>query len=116
MSSDPAAPTPPNGLHGMNASPCAAQCASSSAECRQPGENWFCTLTNASPTIARAASICAMSALETPTIRTSPSSASSRRAPIESSHGVAGSGRWYWYSPIASTPSRRSEASHARRR
>src|SRR5215211_6322834 len=56
-SSEPAFDTPPNGLHGSQASPRDAQCASSSAEERQPGENWFCTLTSASPTIARAESI-----------------------------------------------------------
>ncbi len=115
-SREPAAPTPPNGLHGSQARPSDAQCASSSAENRQPGENWFCTLASAGPTIERATSICAMFAFEMPTIRTKPSSNSERMAPIDSSHGVAGSGRWNWYSPIASTPSRRSDASHARRR
>ena len=34
--SPPAAPTPPNGLQGSQASPCVAQCASSSADERQP--------------------------------------------------------------------------------
>ena len=49
-------------------------------------------------------------------MRTRPSSNSDRSAPIDSSHGVAGSGRCNWYSPIVSTCSRRSEASQARRR
>jgi hypothetical protein len=44
----------------------------------------------------RAESIWAMFAFEMPTMRTSPSSNSERSPPIDSSHGVAGSGRWNW--------------------
>ena len=95
-SSEPAAETPPNGDHGSQASPSAAQCASSSADERQPGENWFCTLTSASPSTSRAASICGTDAFEMPTIRTRPSSCSAFIPAIDSSHGVAGSGRWNW--------------------
>src|SRR5689334_11479449 len=62
--SEPAAVTPPNGLHGRNASPTDAQCASSPADERNPGENSFCTLTRASPQMARAESICATDAFE----------------------------------------------------
>lgn len=106
----PARLMPPSGLHGRNAMPSAAQCSSSPCEDRNAGENWFCTETRRPPRIAWASSICATVALEMPASSITPSSSSSRIAPTESAYGTRGSGRWNWYSPMASTPSRRAEA------
>ena len=58
-------------------------------------------------------SIWSMVALEMPASRILPSSSSSFTAPMDSAYGSFGSGRWNWYSPMASTPSAFSDASMA---
>ncbi len=77
---------------------------------RNAGEYWFCTDASRPPRTSFAVRIWSGSAFEMPAMRMTPSSRSSASAPTESAYGTAGSGRWNWYSPIASTPSRAAEA------
>ena len=96
--------------------PSSSHSRSSGSDDRKAGENWFCTLTSRPPRTSCASRICAGFALEMPAIRIFPASSRSRSAPTDSAYGTDGSGRWNWYSPIASTPSAVSDASHAARR
>ena len=85
VASSLASPRPPSGLHGRNARPSSSQTSISGRLLRKAGENWFCTLTSASPRAACAARICSGLALEMPSIRTLPDAAISFIVPRTSS-------------------------------
>ena len=65
-------------------SPSSSQTSISGRLLRNAGENWFCTLTSASPSTYLPSRICSGSALLSPTISTLPESAISFRVPITS--------------------------------
>jgi hypothetical protein len=95
----PASPPPtppPNGLHGRNASPCPAQWANSSARVPPAGGELVLHAhqrrahDRAGDVDLRDVGVGDAHHAHQPVVD------SCRSAPIESSHGVAGSGRWNW--------------------
>src|SRR5690606_6839407 len=87
---------PPSGDQGRKARPSSAQTSISGSLERNRGEYWFCTLTRRSPRMAWAVLICSGFALEIPAIWILPASCRSFSAPMVSSYGTFGSGRWCW--------------------
>ena len=92
-----ALPMPPSGLQGRNASPSSShssQLRLAAAERR--GELVLYRDQPPTEDLAGPCRIWSGLALEIPAMRILPSSSSSRRAPIDSSYGTCGSGRWNW--------------------